>query len=110
MSKKYQKIRRTHTFIDAYEDLRSYLKESSPMAYLAMPQGIKTVLDVIDQHPRGWPVRRKSLGGGEIEFHIAIVSIAYRKLHIRYHVDDNDFSYLLAVWVDGHDEPRYTID
>ena len=28
----------------------------------------------------------------------------------RYSVDDNGFSHLLAVWVDGLDEPSYIID
>jgi hypothetical protein len=110
MGKKYQKIRQTPTFISAYSELRSYLKTSSPLAFLALPQGMKTVLNVIDDHPRGWPVRRKNLGGVALEFHLAIVSIAYRRLHIRYHVDVNDVSHLLAVWVDGHDEPRYLMD
>ena len=110
MVQKYQRIRRTPTFISAYIDLRSYLKKSSPMAHLALPQGMMTILDVIDSHPRGWPVRRKKLGGVEREFHLAIVSISYRKLHVRYFVDDNNFSNLLAVWVDGHDEPAYVID
>ena len=109
-ARKHQSIRRTPTFISAYTELRSYLKESSPMAFLALPQGMKTVLDVIDDHPRGWPVKRKKLGGVDIEFHLAIVSIAYRRLHVRYCVDDNDLSHLLAVWVDGHDEPSYIVD
>lgn len=110
VTSKYQKIHRTPTFISAYAELRSYLKKSSPMAFLALPQGMKTVLDVIDNHPRGWPVKRKELGGVAIEFHLAIVSISYRRLHVRYCVNDNGFSYLLAVWVDGHDEPHYIID
>ena len=97
-------------FIFAYAELRSYLKESSPMAFLALPQGMKTILDDIDNHPRGWPVKRKELGGVAIEFHLAIVNIAYRRLHVRYSVDDSGFSHLLSMWVDGHDEPSYVID
>jgi len=32
--------------------------------------------------------------------------IAYRRLHLRYLVD-GDIAHLLAIWVDGHDEPDY---
>lgn len=110
ITRKYQKIRRTPTFITAYAELRSYLKKSSTMAFMALPQGMSTVLNVIDNHPRGWPIRRKRLGDVDIEFHLAIVSISYRRLHVRYCVDDNDCTHLLAVWVDGHDEPSYVID
>ena len=110
MVKKHQKIRRTPNFISAYAEMSSYLKKSSPMAYLSLPQGMETILDVIDAHPRGWPIRRKNIGGIDLEFHIAIVSLAYRKLHVRYSVDDNDVSCLLAIWVDGNDEPNYTTD
>jgi hypothetical protein len=39
----------------------------------------------------------------------AVIDIAYRRLHVRYHVDPDGISYLLAVWVDGHDEPNYSI-
>lgn len=107
MAGKYLKIRRTLTFIAAYSEMRSYLKRSSPLAFLALPSAMKTILDVIDNHPRSWPIKRKCLGGVEEEFHLAIVDIAYRRLHVRYYVDTENVSYLLAVWVDGHDEPNY---
>ena len=107
MSGRFLKIRRTPTFLAAYGDLRSYLRRSSPLAYLALPQAMETVLNVIDHHPHGWPVRRKNLGGVEREFHLAVINIAYRRLHIRYFVDDAGFSHLLVVWVDGQDEPKY---
>jgi len=110
MVKKYLKIRRAPHFVSAYAEMSSYLKKSSPMAYLSLAQGMKTILDVIEAHPWGWPVRRKNIGGIDLEFHIAIVSIAYRKLHVRYAVDDDDVSHLLDVWVDGQDEPRYMTD
>ena len=110
MPKKYQKIRRTPSFIAAYSEMRSYLRNSSPLAFVALPSAMKTVLDVIDKHPCSWPVKRKHLGGIECEFHHAIIDLAYRRLHIRYFVDNYDESYLLAVWVDGHDEPDYIID
>jgi len=80
---------------------------SSPLAFLALPSAMETILDVIDRHPRSWPVKRKRLSGVEYEFHLAIINIAYRRLHIRYLIDD-EVSYLLAAWVDGHDEPNYT--
>ena len=94
----------------AYSEMRSYLRESSPLAFLALPSALKTILDVIDNQPRSWPIRRKRLGGVEHEFHLAIIDIAYRRLHIRYFVDSEDVSHLSAVWVDGHDEPRYITD
>jgi len=109
MPKKYPKIRRTPSFIAAYSELRAYLKRSSPVAFLALPSAMETVLDVIDAHSRSWPIRRKRLGGVEYEFHLAIVELAYRRLHVRYLVDDDNVSYLLAAWVDGHDEPKYTV-
>ena len=111
MSSKYAKIRRTPTFISAYGELRIYLRKSSPLAYLALPQAMQTILDVIDRHPRGWPIRHKQLGGLDREFHLAVISIAYRRLHVRYYVDDDaGLSHLLAIWVDGHDEPKYEVD
>lgn len=48
------------------------------MAFQALPQGLTTVLDVIDNHPRGWTVKRKKQEGFEVEFHLAKVSISYR--------------------------------
>jgi hypothetical protein len=110
MAKKYQRIKRTPTFIAAYSELRQYLGRSSPLAFLALPSAIQTILDVIDMHPRSWPIKRKNISGVEYEFHLAIINLAYRRLHIRYLVDDNEVSYLLAVWVDGHDEPKYAVD
>lgn len=110
MAGKYRKIRRTPTFIAAYAELRSYLRKSSPLAYFALPSAMKTILDVIDSHPHGWPVKRKRLGGVEHEFHLAIIDIAYRRLHVRYFVDAEEVSHLSAIWVDGHDEPKYVIN
>jgi hypothetical protein len=69
-----------------------------------------TILDVMDEHPRAWPVKRKILNGVEQEFHLAVTDIAYRRLHVRYVVDENDMCYLLAAWVDGQDEPRYIVE
>lgn len=107
MTAKYRKIRRTPTFITAYWELRAYLRESSPVAFFALPAAMTTILDVIERHPRAWPVRLKSLGGVECEFHLAVVDLAYRRIHLRYRVDADEISYLLAVWVDGQDEPHY---
>ena len=70
---------------------------------------MEMVLDVIDAHSRSWPIRRKCLGGVEYEFHLAVVELAYRRLPVRYLVDNDNVSYLLAVWVDGNDEPKYTV-
>jgi len=67
-----------------------------------------TILDTIAASPRSWPLKRKSIGGIEYAFHLAIISIAYRRLHLRYFVDDADICYLAAIWVDGHDEPKYS--
>jgi hypothetical protein len=50
------------------------------------------------------------LGGLEQEFHLAVKDIAYRRLYVRYFVDEEDICYLLAVWIDGQDEPRYIIE
>jgi hypothetical protein len=69
-----------------------------------------TILDVMAEHPRAWPVKRKILGGLEQEFHLAVKDIAYRRLYVRYFVDEEDICYLLAVWIDGQDEPRYIIE
>ncbi|WP_429886104.1 hypothetical protein [Geoalkalibacter halelectricus] len=109
MTPQYPHIRRTPAFIAAYKELRAYLKDSSPLAFSALPAAMKTILDVIDRHPRSWPLKRKSLGAKELEFHLAIVGIAYRRLHVRYFVDSDNISYLAAVWVDGQDEPRYIV-
>jgi hypothetical protein len=76
---------------------------------MALPSAMGIILDVIDRQPRSWPIKRKQFGGVGYEFHNAIIDLAYRRLHLRYFVDNDDASYLLAVWVDGHDEPDYTI-
>ncbi len=52
----------------------------------------------------------KMLGGVEQEFHLAVKDTAYRRLHVRYYVDEDDICSLLATWVDGQDEPHYTIE
>lgn len=109
MKSKYQQIRRTPTFIREYSRLRSYLHQSSPLAFQVLPQAMTTILDTIDAHPRSWPRKRKLIGDVEYEFHLAIMSIAYRRLHLRYFVDDSDVCCLAAIWVDGHDEPQYSI-
>ena len=109
MIRKYQKIRLTPTFKVAYSEMSAYLKRSSPLAFLALPTAMTTILDVIDDHPRGWPIKRKRLGGSEHVFHLAIIDIAYRRLHVRYFVGADDVSYLSAVWVDGHNEPNYIL-
>ena len=110
MSRKYDRIRRTATFIAAFSDIRENLQSKSPTAYFALPSAITTILDVMAEHPRAWPVKRKTLGGVEQEFHLAIKDIAYRRLHVRYFVDEHDVCYLLTVWVDGQDEPGYIIE
>ena len=109
MNSKYQKIKRTPSFIKEYSQLRSYLQRSSPLAYQSLHLGMTTILDTIAAHPRSWPHKRKSISGVDYAFHLAIISIAYRRLHLRYFVDDSDICYLAAVWVDGHDEPKYSI-
>lgn len=109
MKQKYQQIRRTPTFIVEYSYLRTYLHQSSPLAFQALSQAMTTILDTIDAHPRSWPRKRKKIGGTEYDFHLAIMSIAYRRLHLRYFVDDSEICYLAAIWVDGHDEPKYII-
>jgi hypothetical protein len=109
MFKKYRKIRRTPTFIADYSELRVYLRHSSPLAFLALPGAMETILDVIDTSPHGWPIKRKRIGEVEYIFHLAIIDIAYRRLHVRYFVDDDGVSHLSTVWVDGHDEPNYIL-
>ena len=109
MKSRYQQIRRTPTFIKEYSRLRSYLQQSSPLAFQALPQAMTTILDTIDAHPRSWPRKMSQKGGIKYEFHLAIMSIAYRRLHLRYFVDDSDVCHLAAIWVDGHDEPKYCI-
>ncbi len=109
MVPKYKQIRRTPTFIHEYSRLRSCLHQSSPLAFQALPRAMTTILDTIDAHPRSWPRKRRQIGDNEYEFHLAIMSIAYRRLHLRYFVDDSDVCYLAAIWVDGHDEPKYNV-
>lgn len=109
MAGKYNKIRRTPTFIAAFSELRTHLREKSPVAYLALPSAMATILDVIEKYPRAWPVKRKMLGGIQQEFHLAIMDLAYRRIHVRYSVDDNGICYLLTAWIDGQDEPSYII-
>lgn len=104
---KYRNIRRTPTFIAVFSELRSHLREKSPVAYLALPAAMATILDVIEKHPRAWPVKRKMLGGIQYVFHLAIVDLAYRRIHVRYYVDGNGIFYLLTAWIDGQDEPNY---
>lgn len=105
--RKYSRILSTPTFEKAYAEMSAYLRLSSPLAFIALPSAITSILDTIDSHPYAWPVRRKIIGDKEVLFHLAIIPIAYRRLHLRYFVDDNKLSYLLAIWVDGHDEPGY---
>jgi len=109
MASKYKNIRRTPTFIATFTELRIHLRETSPVAYLALPSAMATILDVIGKHPRAWPVKRKMLGGTQQEFHLAIVDLAYRRIHVRYYVDDDGICYLLTAWIDGQDEPSYII-
>lgn len=107
MPRQYTRIRRTQTFLEAYSEIRAYLRRSSPAAFLELPAGMQIILDVIDSNPRSWPIRRKIIEGIELAFHLAVVSIAYRKLHVRYFVDNDNIAHLAAVWVDGNDEPTY---
>jgi hypothetical protein len=109
MASKYKSIRRTPTFIAAFSELRTHLREKSPVAYLALPSAMETIFDVIEKHPRAWSVKRKMLGGTQHEFHLAIVDLAYRRIHVRYYVDENGICYLLTACVDGQDEPNYII-
>jgi len=104
---KYSRINVTPVFETAYAEIADYLKISSPLAFMALPAAMTTILDTIDAHPYAWPVRRKIIGNREVEFHLAIVPVAYRRLHLRYRVDKEKSVYLLAIWVDGHDEPTY---
>jgi hypothetical protein len=109
---KYPSIKRTPTFIAAYADLREYLRRSSPMAYIALPSAMETVFSVINMFPKGWPNRRSRIADQDVEFRVAIVNIAYRRLHVRYLVSNEEpvVCRLVAVWVDGHDEPSYQMD
>ena len=109
MASKYKNIHRTQTFITAFSELRTHLREKSPVAYLALPSAMATILDVIEKHPRAWPVKRKMLEGVQHEFHLAIMDLAYRRIHVRYYVDEDGICYLLTAWVDGQDEPKYII-
>jgi len=109
MTSKYKNIRRTPTFIAAFSELRTHLREKSPVAYLALPSAMATILDVIKKHPCAWPVKRKMLGGVQHEFYLAIMDLAYRRIHVRYYVDDNGICYFLTAWIDGQDEPKYII-
>lgn len=110
MAGKYQKIRRTPGFVADYSEIRSRLKEKSPIAYCALPSAMTTIFDVMEKHPHAWPIKRKILGGIEHVFHLAVMDIAYRRIHVRYYVDEDGLCHLLAVWVDGQDEPNYVID
>jgi hypothetical protein len=107
---KYARIRSTPTFLAAYAEIRGYLRRHSPAAYCALPAAMTTILEVMAEHPRAWPVKRKRLGGVEQAFHQAVKDIAYRRLHVRYVVAEDDICYLVAVWVDGQDEPRYIME
>jgi hypothetical protein len=71
---------------------------------------MQIIIDVIDNNPHGWPIRRKTIEGNELGFHLAVVNIAYRKLHVRYFVDSGSVAHLAAVWVDGNDEPTYLLN
>lgn len=110
MSQKYNRIRRTSTFLLAFSNIRKHLQSKSPAAYRALPSAMTTILDVMAEHPRAWPIKRKMLAGVEQEFHLAVMDIAYRRLHVRYYVDEHDVCYLLAAWIDGQDEPSYIIE
>jgi len=77
------------------------------VAYRALPQALTTILEVMTNHPQGWPIKRKNLAGKEVIFHLAVTDIAYRRLHVRYYVDENAICHLLTTWIDGQDEPRY---
>jgi len=104
---RYTRIKRTSSFMAAYSEIRSYLQRSSPAAFLELPSGMQIILDAIEANPRCWPARRKIIEGCELAFHLAIVGIAYRKLHVRYFVDSDNIAYLSAIWVDGNNEPLY---
>ncbi len=108
MAGKYDRIRRTAAFLSAYSDISENLQRKNPVAFRALPSAMTTIFNVMAEHPRAWPVKRKMLGGIELEFHLAVVDIAYRRLHVRYYVE-NDICYLLAAWVDGQDEPSYIV-
>lgn len=110
MARKYDRILSTPTFTSAYSHIREYLQSKSPAAYRALPSAMTTILDVMAEHPRAWPVKRKLLGGVEFEFHLAVKNIAYRLLHVRYYVNEKDICYLLAAWIDGQDEPNYIVE
>ena len=110
MAQKYGRIHATPTFIAAYTDMRKKLRFRSPAACIALPSAMTAILDVMAEHPRAWPIKRKKLKGVEREFHLAIKDIAYRRLHVRYLVGESDICYLLAVWVDGQDEPHYILE
>jgi len=109
MPTKYGRIRRTATFLEDYAQIRMRLQRSSPLAYQALPYAMKTILDFINKFPRGMPVRYMNIEGVDVEFHLAIVDIAHRRLHVRYYVDECDVSFLMVAWIDGDDEPDYDL-
>lgn len=109
MASKYKSIRRAPTFITNFTELRTHLRETSPVAYLTLPSAMTTILDVIGKHPRAWPAKRKMLGGAQYEFHLAVVDLAYRRIHVRYYVDEDGICCLLTAWMDGQDEPSYIV-
>jgi hypothetical protein len=109
MTKKYSRIRRLPAFVEDYVVIRARLRGSSPRAYLALPGAMRSIIDFISMFQLGMPVRRINIGGEDIEFHLAIVNIAHRKLHVRYHVDTHGICYLMTAWIDGDDEPDYDL-
>lgn len=110
MATKYRRIRVTPAFHDAYSEIRESLRRYSPAAYRKLPAAMTAILDVIEEHPRAWPVKRRMINGANLEYYLAIKNIGYRRIHVRYLVNKRDVCYLLAAWVDGQDEPRYIID
>ena len=103
---RHSRILVTPTFEAAYAELSSYLRKASPLAFIALPSAMTTILATVNNHPQAWPIRRKVIGDREVAFHLAVMPIAYRRLHLRYLVD-GDIAHFLAIWVDGHDEPDY---
>jgi hypothetical protein len=108
-SNKYLHIKRLPTFNVTYKSLRDYLKRINLTAYLELPNGLTIILDAIELSRHGWPIKRVKMGRKEEQFHLAVVDIGTRTLHVRYHVDSNDCAHLLVAWVDGNDTPPYQL-
>lgn len=74
--RRYGKIRRTPVFRSAYTTLRTHLREKSLAPYFALPPTLTAILDIIEKHPRAWPLRRVVMDGVEDEIHVPVMDLA----------------------------------